>query len=133
MSDGRSPRRAVSSTSPAPQEGLADGLIEEARVAATSGHRELARRRYESALYLLREPSQAEHAATILRSIALLYFEDGDFGAGDDCLTAAAAVADAIGDRFAVARTTNTMASGFWLRGRLDEAEQLYEKAGRQA
>src|SRR5262249_8483769 len=65
-----------------PHETLAAGLMDEARVAAAAGHRELARRRYESALYLLRSSAQASEASTILRSVGLLYFEDGEFGAG---------------------------------------------------
>jgi putative nucleotidyltransferase with HDIG domain len=113
--------------------GLAEGLMEEARVAASAGHRELARRRYESALYLLRLDSHATDAASILRNVAYLYFEDGEFAAGEDCLEAAGAVAVAIGDYSAVARTTNTLANGFWLRGRLDDAERLYKQAGEQA
>jgi putative nucleotidyltransferase with HDIG domain len=115
------------------QANLADGLIEEARVAASAGHRELARRRYESALYLLRGADRAPDASMILRGIALLYFEDGEFPIGDDCLAAAEAVAEASGDRSACARTRNVMANGLWMRGRLDEAAQLYEHAGRDA
>ena len=116
-----------------PDGALAQGLIEEARVAASAGHHELARRRYESALYLLRHPAQGSEAATILRSVGLLYFQDGDFASGEDCLTAAAAVAEAIGDRSAIARTANAMANGYSLRGRLDDAERLYMQAGRDA
>ena len=122
---------AASSARPA--SGLAEALMEEARVAAASGHRELARRRFESALYLLRSPSQAGDAGTILRNIGNLYFEDGDFAAGEDCLTAAMAIADAGGDRSALARCKNALAIGYWLRGRLDDAEQLYAEAGREA
>jgi putative nucleotidyltransferase with HDIG domain len=114
-------------------ENLAAGLMEEARLAAASGHRELARRRYESALYLLRTPAQGSDAAAILRTVGHLYFEEGDFAVGEDCLTVAAAVAEAIGDRSALARTTNVMANGYWLRGRLDDAQRLYAQAGREA
>ena len=113
--------------------GLAHALMDEARVAAAAGHRELARRRFESALYLLREPDQAPDAAAILRNIGHLYFEDGDFGAGEDCLEAARAVAEATGDASALARTTNALAGGYWLRGRLDDAQRLYMEAGAQA
>lgn len=113
--------------------GLAHALMDEARVAAAAGHRELARRHFESALYLLREPAQATDAAAILRNIGHLYFEDGDFTAGEDCLEAARAVAEALGDSSALARTTNALAGGFWLRGRLDDAQRLYMEAGAQA
>jgi len=116
-----------------PNGGLALALMEEARVAAASGHRELARRRFESALYLLRSPSQASEAATILRNIGHLYFEDGDFSAGEDCLEAARAVAELTGDASALARTTNALANGYWLRGRLDDAQRLYIQAGAEA
>jgi putative nucleotidyltransferase with HDIG domain len=136
MSDARSREQGASSITAATaarQGSLAEGLMEEARVAASAGHRELARRRYESALYLLREPLGGGDAATILRSIGLLYFEDGEFATGDDCLTAAAAVAEASADHSALARTINTMASGLWMRGRVDDAEKLYEEAGRKA
>jgi putative nucleotidyltransferase with HDIG domain len=116
-----------------PQGNLAHGLIEEARVAAASGHRELARRRFESALYLLRSPSQASEAGAILRNIGNLYFEDGDFSAGEDCLAAATAIAELAGDRSALARSKNALAIGYWLRGRLDDAQRLYSEAGREA
>ena len=116
-----------------PNGGLALGLMEEARVAAASGHRELARRRFESALYLLRSPEQASDAAAIFRNIGNLYFEDGDFAAGEDCLEVARAVAEATGDSSALARTTNALAIGYWLRGRLDDAQRLYMQAGAEA
>ena len=116
-----------------PNSGLALGLVEEARVAASSGHRELARRRFESALYLLRSPEHAAEAAAIFRNIGHLYFEDGDFSAGEDCLEVARAVAEATGDSSALARTTNALANGYWLRGRLDDAQRLYMQAGAEA
>jgi len=107
--------------------------MDEARVAAASGHRELARRRFESALYLLRSPSQASEAGAILRNIGNLYFEDGDFSAGEDCLAAATAIAELAGDRSALARSKNALAIGYWLRGRLDDAQRLYSEAGHEA
>jgi putative nucleotidyltransferase with HDIG domain len=116
-----------------PQGGLALGLMEEARVAAAAGHRELARRHFESALYLLRSADQASDAAAIFRNIGHLYFEDGEFAAGEDCLEVARAVAEATGDASALARTTNALAGGYWLRGRLDDAERLYTQAGVEA
>jgi putative nucleotidyltransferase with HDIG domain len=131
VSDGS--RSADGPSTPRAPDSLARGLMDEARVAAAAGHRELARRRYESALYLLRDATQAGDASTILRNIGNLYFEDGDFVAGEDCLAAAAAVAEASGDRSAIARTTNAMAIGYWLRGRLDDAERLYVQAGDEA
>ena len=116
-----------------PTKGIAEALVEEARVAAAAGHRELARRRFESALYLLRSPSQASDAAAILRNVGNLYFEDGDYLAGEDCLEVAMAIAEATQDRSALARSKNALAIGFWLRGRLDDAERLYVEAGKEA
>src|SRR5438045_848980 len=135
MSARRSATDASSGASPSagPKDGLAKALVEEARVAAAAGHRELARRRFESALYLLRSPSPASDAGTILRNVGNLYFEDGDFAAGEDCLAAATAVAEAACDRSGLARSKNALAIGFWLRGRLDDAQRLYTEAGREA
>ena len=116
-----------------PSSGLAEALVEEARVAAASGHRELARRRFESALYLMRPPAQVGEAAAIFRNIGNLYFEDGDFAAGEDCLAVATAIAEATGDRSALARSKNALAIGYWMRGRIDDAERLYGEAGREA
>ncbi|HKN67680.1 MAG TPA: HD domain-containing phosphohydrolase [Gemmatimonadaceae bacterium] len=132
--DAESKRDAASKEAASlPQGSLAHGLMEEARVAAASGHRELARRRFESALYLLRSREQAPEAATIFRNIGHLYFEDGEFSAGEDCLEVARAVAEATGDASALARTTNALAGGYWLRGRLDDAQRLYTQAGVEA
>ena len=108
---------------------LVAGLRAEAEHAEAAGHRELARRRYESALYLLRGPAMAGEASVILRRIGRLYFDDGDFAAGLDCLTAALATAEALGDASLVAYANNVMAIGHWQRGLLEEAERLYGAA----
>jgi putative nucleotidyltransferase with HDIG domain len=113
--------------------GLADALIEEAHRAESAGRRELARQRYESALYLLRDPSQAALASTILRRVGRTYLDDGDVATGLDCLTAAQAVAEASENASEVAHTMNVMAISYWQRGLLDEARALYEDAGRMA
>jgi putative nucleotidyltransferase with HDIG domain len=131
--NGRDSARGAATSARPSADGLAEALIDEARVAAASGHRELARRRFESALYLLRSPSQASEAGAILRNIGNLYFEDGDFPAGEDCLAAATAIAELAGDRSALARSKNALAIGYWLRGRLDDAQRLYSEAGREA
>jgi putative nucleotidyltransferase with HDIG domain len=109
-----------------PGTALVEALKAEAEHAEAAGHRELARRRYESALYLLRGADQAPEASVILRRIGRLYFDDGDFAAGDDCLTAALATAEALGDNGLVAYATNVMAIGHWQRGLLEDAERLY-------
>ena len=108
---------------------LVAGLRAEAEHAEAAGHRELARRRYESALYLLRGAAMAGEASVILRRIGRLYFDDGDFAAGRDCLTAALATAEALGDASLVAYANNVMAIGHWQRGLLEEAERLYGAA----
>jgi putative nucleotidyltransferase with HDIG domain len=107
--------------------------MSEAEHAEAAGHRELARRRYESALYLLRGPGGATEASVILRRIGRLYFDDGDFAAGVDCLTAALATAEALGDQALVAYANNVMAIGHWQRGMLEDAERLYAAAYRAA
>jgi putative nucleotidyltransferase with HDIG domain len=123
----------VSSAAEVPGSALVSGLITEAEHAEAAGHRELARRRYESALYLLRGPARASEASVILRRIGRLYFDDGDFAAGVDCLTAALATAEAVGDQALVAYANNVMAIGHWQRGMLQEAERLYATAYRAA
>jgi putative nucleotidyltransferase with HDIG domain len=108
-------------------------LLDEAHRAERAGQRELARRRYESVLYLLRSESEAEEASMILRRIGRLYLDDGDVEAGLDCVTAALAVAELRGDSAAVANAMNIIAISHWQRGQLDEAETLYRQAGRMA
>ena len=112
---------------------IAAGLIDEAHRAAAAGKRDLARQRYESALYLLRDPSQALASATILRRVGRTYLDDGDILAGLDCLTAALAVAEACGDTAEIAHTVNVMAISYSQRGQLEEAARLYDEAGRMA
>jgi putative nucleotidyltransferase with HDIG domain len=108
--------------------------MEEAHRAATSGRRELARQRYESALYLLKDTGgNAVTASTILRRIGRTYLDDGDVAAGMDCLTAALAIAEANDDAGQIAHTVNVMAISYWQRGMLEEAEPLYREAGRMA
>lgn len=116
-----------------PGQTLVEALKAEAEHAEAAGHRELARRRYESALYLLRGAEQAAEASIILRRIGRLYFDDGDFAAGVDCLTAALATAEALGDRGLVAYANNVLAVGHTQRGMLEEAAQLYAAASRAA
>ena len=112
---------------------LATALIEEAQRAESAGRRELARQRYESALYLLTESAQSSLASMILRRVGRTYLDDGDVAAGLDCLTAAQAIAEACGDASEVAHTMNVMAISYWQRGLLDEARARYEEAGRMA
>lgn len=108
-------------------------LLDEALRAERAGQRELARRRYESALYLLRSDSDAEEASMILRRVGRLYLDDGDVDAGLDCVNAALAVAELRGDSAAIANAKNIIAISHWQRGQLDEAEALYQESGRMA
>ena len=108
-------------------------LIDDAQRAENAGHRELARRHYERALYLLRSSEQAADASTILRRVGRLYLEDGDTSAGLDCVAAALAVGEALSDPGAIASATNVLAISFWQRGLLNDAAQLYDDAGRMA
>jgi len=108
-------------------------LLDEAHRAERAGQRELARRRYESALYLLRSDTEAEEASMILRRIGRLYLDDGEVEAGLDCVTAALAVAELRGDSAAIANAKNIIAISHWQRGQLDEAESLYREAGEMA
>jgi putative nucleotidyltransferase with HDIG domain len=105
-------------------------LLDEARRAEDSGQRAQARRSYESALYRLRAPGQATDASVILRQIGRLYLDDGDVSAALDCVAAALAVGEALGDVTAIANATNVMANGYWQRGLLEEATRLYHEAG---
>ena len=105
-------------------------LLDEAYRAERAGKRELARRRYESALYLVRTDAEAADASMILRRIGRLYLDDGDIAAGLDCVAAALAVAEARGDAAGIANATNVIAISHWQRGELDEAERLYRQAG---
>lgn len=113
--------------------GVVEALLEEARRAAASGRRALARQRYESALYLLREPSQGIVGATILRRIGRTYLDDGDFAAGFDCLETALAIAESFDHAGEIAHTVNVMAVGCVQRGKMDEAQVKYQEAGRMA
>jgi len=94
--------------------------MEEARRAAAAGRRELARQRYESALYLLREPSESTAASAILRRVGRTFLDDGDAAAGLDCLMAALAVAEACNNPGEIAHTVNVMAISYVQHGLLE-------------
>jgi len=114
---------------PLPNDQLIAGLMAEAEQAETAGHRELARRRYESVLYLLRDPGRAAEASVILRRVGRLYFDDGNFEAGVDCLTAALTTAELLGDQALMAYANNVLAVGHTQRGMLEEAQRLFAAA----
>jgi putative nucleotidyltransferase with HDIG domain len=129
-----SPGSPARPTSAIPAAGaLVTALMEEAHRAAASGRREMARQRYESALYLLRDRSESALASMILRRIGRTYLDDGDFSAGMDCLDVALAIAQANDNPGEIAHTINVKAISFWQRGSLAEGEQLYHEAARMA
>jgi putative nucleotidyltransferase with HDIG domain len=103
-------------------------LVERAQASERSGQRMLARQHYESALYLLKE-GDGEIASSILRRVARTYVDDGQFDVAVDCLTAALAISEALGETLGVAHAYNSMAGCHLLRGNLDEAMLLYAHA----
>jgi putative nucleotidyltransferase with HDIG domain len=107
--------------------------MSEAHRAELAARRELARQRYESALYLLRPSDEPGVAATILRRVGLTYVEEGNLTAGMDCLVAALAVAEAAENAREIAHTINVMASAHLHGGDLGAAEPLYCEAARLA
>ena len=108
-------------------------LMDEAHRAAASGRRALARQRYESALYLLRDHADSAIASMILRRVGRTYIDDGDVAAGMDCLTAALAIAEASDNASEIAHTMNVMAISNLQRGHVEQAEPLYAEAERVA
>jgi putative nucleotidyltransferase with HDIG domain len=125
--------RAALDTPTAERRAVVSALMDEAHRAASAGRRQLARQRYESALYLLRESAESTSASTILRRVGRSYLDDGDVAAGCDCLTAALAIAEGNGDAGEIAHTVNVMAISEWQRGRLEDAEALYVRAASMA
>lgn len=110
------------------QDGLSPAirrLIEEAERADRAGQREIARRRYETALYLLRDRDGLA-ASLILRRVAHSYIDDGQLDPALDCLEAALGVAEANSARPDVAHATNLMGNVHLLRGEFEAAEPMY-------
>jgi putative nucleotidyltransferase with HDIG domain len=81
----------------------------------------------------LTRPNEAELAAKLLRWIAWALTNEGDSEAALDCLEAGEAVAAANGDDFALASVLNTRAGTLFGLGRLDEAEELFDRVQRLA
>jgi putative nucleotidyltransferase with HDIG domain len=103
-------------------------LLDEADRAEREGRHEMARRRYEGALYMLRT-ERPETAATIVRRIARAYFEESQWEPGLDCLETALAIAEAASDAYGVAHALNMRAAVLWQRGDMDEANAVAERA----
>ena len=118
----------TSSLDPSPVPAVVATLIEEAERSERAGQREIARRRYETALYLLRKTDERA-AAPLLRKVARTYIDDGRFDVAMDCLDAALATAEALGDAGGVAHAKNWMANTQVQRGDVDAGQRLYAEA----
>jgi putative nucleotidyltransferase with HDIG domain len=116
--------RSAEASSPA----TVAALMDRAQRSERSGRREVSRRHYESALYMLGN-GDGETASLILRRVARTYIDDGQFDAALDCLTAALAVSEALGETVGIAHAINSMAGAHLQRGNLDDAEALYARA----
>src|SRR5262249_29400183 len=103
-------------------------LIDEAQRSDRAGQCEIARRRYETALYLLRAGDGAI-ASAIVRSVARTYLNEGRLDDALDCLAAAQGIAEALGETSGVAHAANWMATTQVMRGDVDEGERLYAVA----
>ena len=105
-----------------------NALLEQADRSAGAGQRDIARLRYETALYQL-SADDAQHASSIIRRVARTYIDEGEFDAALDCLAAAHGIAEARGEIGDIAHSLNSMATAEVMRGDLDAAESLYTKA----
>jgi putative nucleotidyltransferase with HDIG domain len=103
-------------------------LIEAAERTDRAGQREIARRRYETALYLLRGHDGLA-ASLILRRVAHSYIDDGQLDLALDCLEAALGVAEANNDKADIAHATNLIGNVHLLRGEFEAAEPMYARA----
>jgi putative nucleotidyltransferase with HDIG domain len=107
-------------------------LLHEAQRAEKSAFREISRRHYESALYLLRAEDAAV-APSIFRRIANTYIQDGQPDAALDCLAAAHALADLRGDATERTHAVILMGTANLSRGDIDTANGLYRRAQEEA
>ena len=103
-------------------------LIDQAERAYKLGQREIARRRYETALYLLRGDAGTV-AATVVRRVARSHIDEGSGDIALDCLVAALAISEALQDDSGIAHAMNLMAIAHGQRGDLDAAERLAANA----
>jgi len=108
-------------------------LIDRAQLAERQGRTQEARSLYEQALSQLRAPEEAPIAASLLRWIGITYSAELNIDAAFDCLEAALAVAEALGDEAAIGHAVNVQGLLNYKLGRLDEAERLYLKARESA
>jgi putative nucleotidyltransferase with HDIG domain len=94
-------------------------LLDEAERADREGRHEMARRRYESALYMLRV-ERPDAAATMVRRIARTYLNEASWDVALDCLDAALAISEMAGDLHGIANAYNMRAAVFGQRGDVD-------------
>src|SRR5471030_1087223 len=97
-------------------------LVREAQRSERSGQREIARLRYEAALYSL-QSGEGAAASAIIRRIARTYVDEGQFDAALDCLVAALGIAEAIEDPDLIAHALNLTVLTHGQRGDLDLVE----------
>lgn len=103
-------------------------LIAEAQKSERAGQREIARRKYETALYML-QTGDGPVASAIVRRVARSYIEEGQFDAALDCLEAAIGISEANDEPSGIAHALNWMAIALGHRGDVDSAEFLYARA----
>jgi putative nucleotidyltransferase with HDIG domain len=99
-------------------------LVQQAQRSELAGQREIARRRYEAALYML-GLGHGVQAATLVRRVARTYLDEGQIEAAEDCLVAALAISESIKDFGGIAHAMNLMAVTNGQRGDLDNAERI--------
>lgn len=111
-----------------PGETDAEALLREADVARAAGDRARAIELYERVMHEL-DPRQGAQAATVLRRLGLVCWEDGQLDYAIDVLQVALVAASRSGDVECAAHAQNILAVCHWQRGQLDEAERLYHAA----
>jgi putative nucleotidyltransferase with HDIG domain len=99
-------------------------LVQQGQRSELAGQREIARRRYEAALYMLGLGNGVQ-AATLVRRVARTYLDEGQIEAAEDCLVAALAISESIKDFGGIAHAMNLMAVTNGQRGDLDNAERI--------
>lgn len=103
-------------------------LIDEAERSERAGQREIARLRYEMALYLLRD-GDGPAASAIVRRVARGYIEEGQLDAAEDCLVGANAIAEALDDSSEKAHSLILVAQIHMMRGNLEAGDECYARA----
>lgn len=99
-------------------------LIEQGQRSEKAGQREIARRRYEAALYML-QSGDGVTAAALIRRIARTFLDEGEMDTALDCMSAAQAISESLKDFRGVAHAMNFVAATYGQRGDLDNAERL--------